>query len=156
MKYTVRFAHLQEPPKWKIGDKITRGNMIGIMGNTGQSTAAHLHIDCVVGEINKPFKLCDIGTRYAPDQKQLDYFIDDELFGVKPVITTKFLDPEYKQTFGKDHPAYDVVPVDRHERNAHKNIYWNRSYVGTISLIVNQPNGYGHCVYITFDSTKKE
>lgn len=155
MKYTVRFAHLAEPPKWKIGDKLTRGNMIGIMGSTGQSTAAHLHIDCVVGEIKTTFKLIDIGTRYAPDQKQLDYFIDNELFGVKPVITTSFLDPEYKKLFGKDHPAYDVVPIDRKEKEAHNHIYWNRSIPGVVSLIVNQPQGYGHCIYITFDTGVK-
>ena len=30
MKYTVRFAHMKEPPKWKRGDVIKTGDVIAI------------------------------------------------------------------------------------------------------------------------------
>jgi hypothetical protein len=151
---------MAEKPKWKVGDEIKRGDIIGIMGTTGQSTANHLHIDCVVGVQNKPYKLGDIGTRFAPDQKQLAYFIDAELFGVDPVITTGFLDPEYKKTYNKDHPAYDVVPKDRERwvngkltgTKDHFAIHWNRSMIGTVELVVYQPESYGNCIYVSFET----
>lgn len=111
MKYTVRFAHLATSPKWKAGDKINRGDIVGVMGTTGQSTAAHLHIDCVVGAQYKTYKLSDIGKSKIPDHKQLTYFIDRELFGVLPIITTSFMDEKYKEQFHKDHPAvWNGVP----------------------------------------------
>lgn len=84
MKYTVRFAHMKEAPKWKEGDLTNANDIIGIMGTSGQSTAVHLHIDCVVGEIKTPYKLADIGKRFAPLEKQLDYFIDSDLFCCRP------------------------------------------------------------------------
>lgn len=84
MKYTARFAHLKESPTWKEGCAIKPDDIIGIMGSTGQSTALHLHIDCVVGEIKTPYKLADIGKRFAPSEKQLDYFIDSDLFCCRP------------------------------------------------------------------------
>ena len=45
MTYTVRFAHLAETPNLHIGSRIKRGDIVGKMGNTGQSTAIHLHIE---------------------------------------------------------------------------------------------------------------
>lgn len=151
MKYTVRFAHLEHVPELDIGDVLRRGDIVGIMGSTGQSTGAHLHIDCVVGDVRKTFKLADIGTRYAPAQKQLNYFIDSELFKCKPVITTHFMDSTYRKQFRKDHPAIDVVPFDATK----KLIYWNRSFIGTVTNVVYQPESYGHCLYVMFDTDKK-
>lgn len=164
MKYTVRFAHMKDAPKWKVGDVIKRGDVIGTMGTTGKSTAAHLHIDCVEGEIKYPFMLADMTRgKPKPDRNQLRFFIDDELFGVTPEVTTGYNDPEYFAMFGKWHPAYDVVPEDRERwinkikqgTKAHYNMHWNRSYPGVVSLIVYEPKGYGNCIYITFDTEAK-
>jgi hypothetical protein len=76
------------------------------MGSSGQSTAAHLHIDCVEGHQVVPYKLRDStsGT-IKPSKKQLDFFIDKELFGVDVIITTGYNDPDYRELFGKEHPA---------------------------------------------------
>ena len=74
--YTVRYAHLREPSPLKVNDFVGRGFVVGIMGNTGQSTGAHLHIDVTRGRNAKAFKLADI---VAPDFKQLALFIDEEL-----------------------------------------------------------------------------
>lgn len=152
MKYTVRFAHLESKPLWNPGDKINRGDIIGKMGTSGQSTAAHLHIDCVVGAVRNPYKLADIGSSLVPDQKQLVLFIDKELFGVVPVIKTSFLDAEYKKIFKKDHPAYDIVPIDRLKTKEHFSIHWNRSMPGKVELVVYQPESYGNCIYISFET----
>ena len=151
MYYTVRFAHMAEPPEYAKGDRIKRGDIVGIMGNTGLSTGAHLHIDVVEGWHDKPYQLKDIGTSLKPSRKQLELFIDDELFGIFPVVTTKYLDAEYKVQFGKDHPAIDCVPSDRQKTNEHFPIHWNRSMNGMVTLVVNQPKGYGHCMYVAFE-----
>lgn len=155
MKYTVRFAHLADTPKWNAGDKIQDNDIVGVMGTSGQSTAAHLHIDLVVGEVKMTYKLADIGPRLVPDQKELLKFLNVDLFGIAPVVTTEFMDPSYKKQFGKDHPAYDVVPKDRHDSTDHFAIHWPRSMPGTVSLVVYQPESYGHCVYITYEDGRK-
>jgi murein DD-endopeptidase MepM/ murein hydrolase activator NlpD len=157
MKYTVRFAHLAEKPNWHIGDIIKTDNVIGIMGTSGQSTAKHLHIDCVEGEQKEPYKLVDLSNGNKTSSKeQLDYFIDDELFGINPVITTQYDDPEYRKTYGKWHKGYDVVPSDRHETEKHFAIHWNRSMSGKVSLVGFDQNGYGNFIYITFEVKDKE
>ena len=152
MTYTVRFAHLERAPAWKEGDVLRRGAVIGRMGSTGQSTAAHLHIDVVEGRAWVPFKLSQIGSLWLPSEKQLNYFIDEELFGVAPLVMTPYMDPAYRKEFGKDHPAIDVVPEDRKKTRKHFDIHWNRSMKGEVSLVVYQPESYGHCVYVAFEA----
>lgn len=152
MKYTVRYAHLESKPKLKVGDMLKRGDIIGIMGTTGDSTAPHLHIDVVEDEQLGPYKLVDLSNgNKVSSSNQLFYFIDKELFGIDPVVTTQYDDPEYLIKYGKLHRGYDVVPKDRKETKEHYAIHWNRSKVGTVSLVVDDPKGYGNCIYITFE-----
>ncbi|MDY0077799.1 MAG: M23 family metallopeptidase [Bacteroidales bacterium] len=49
--YETKYSHLQEF-KVKKGEKISRGQLIGIVGNTGKSTAPHLHYE--VHKNNRP------------------------------------------------------------------------------------------------------
>lgn len=37
------FAHLKEKSNLKVNQKVTKGQIIGYLGNTGTSTGAHLH-----------------------------------------------------------------------------------------------------------------
>ena len=153
MIYTNRFAHLASTTL-KVGDTVNRGDIIGIMGNTGsEKTGIHLHTDNVEGLQKKRYtlKMMDAGNP-KPCKKQLDYFIDDELFGVKPVITTGYNDYEYAVLFYKPHPAYDVVPFDRHETRDHYAIHWNRSMTGTVMRIDYNDPGYGTVIYIAYDA----
>jgi hypothetical protein len=153
MTYTVRFAHMDKAPAWKEGDHLTEGDTVGIMGTSGQSTAIHLHIDCVAGKQTEHFLLSDMANgKQMPNKRQLDYFIDAGLFGVLPVITTAYADPDYTKQFGKIHYAYDVVPVDRKKTKDHYEIKWNRSKTGLVTLVEYDPHGYGHCIYIAFDA----
>jgi len=153
--YTVRFAHLKEEPIAKIGNVIFQGDKVGTMGSTGASKFNHLHIDVIEGLIKKIVRLEEIGYEdnysYQPNIKQLNYFIDDELFGIKPVITTPFYDPGYEILFNNHHPAYDIVPKDRHETYEHFSIYWNRSKSGVI-LDKGFDVGYGNYILIGFEA----
>jgi hypothetical protein len=156
MKYTVRFAHMEKLPSYKKGDKIKAGDVIGIMGTSGQSTANHLHIDCVEGVQETPYKLVDLSNgNKTPAKVQLDYFIDKGLFGIEPVITTQYDDPEYRKSYGKWHKGYDVVPKDRLTTKAHFCINWNRSMTGTVTLVGFDQNGYGNFLYVTFETKDK-
>lgn len=147
MKYTVRYAHL-ESVFVKEAQALKEGDIIGRMGNTGQSTGAHLHIDCVEGRQTKEYTLQEIEAgKYKSNIKQLNHFIDDYLFGVPLRITTYYGEPDYQKQFGKVHHGYDVVPV-----SGDKIIKWNRSKVGFISAILQNHPGYGNCVYITFEA----
>ena len=153
--FTVRFAHLKELPSPMVGDVIFRGYKIGDMGSTGQSKHNHLHIDVIEGLIKRVVRLNEIGYEkgklFLPNIEQLNYFIDNELFGIRPVITTHFYDPEYKKMYKKDHPAYDVVPEDRHNTIEHFGIYWNRSKTGVI-LHKGFDDGYGNFILIGYEA----
>jgi hypothetical protein len=152
MKYTVRFAHMESAPKYKIGDTINQGDPIGIMGTSGQSTAIHLHIDCARGEQKKPYQLYEMDDGdIIPAPKQLLYFIDKDLFGVAPLITTTYAEFAYFFERAKVHHGFDVVPIDRKTTKDHYAIKWNRTNPGKVSLIVDDPKGYGHCIYITYE-----
>jgi len=38
------YMHLCKPPKFKVGDRVKPGDVVGYMGTTGNSTGTHLHI----------------------------------------------------------------------------------------------------------------
>ena len=153
MKYTVRFAHMEKAPAWKVGDTIKSGDVIGKMGTTGQSTAKHLHIDCVEGHQVARYQLKDIEDgRPKACPRQMNHFIDDDLFKQPIVITTYYADPEYQRSMKKVHPGYDVVPENRHDPKASLLIYWNRSVEGTVLRVDYDAAGYGNCLYIGFEA----
>lgn len=148
--YTVRFAHLAKAPDLKIGQVINRHEIIGEMGNTGQSTGPHVHIDAVKGIQTNVYRQADIEAgkpEAAP--RQAAYFIDFELFDAPFKITSYFADPKYLERFGKCHMGFDVIPDVWLPRSW---IHWNRSMPGRVMAIINDPNGYGNCLYIAFDA----
>lgn len=154
MKYTVRFAHLASVPKLKLNDIVNRGDIVGVMGSSGQSTAPHLHIDVVEGEQKGRYTLVDIENdkpKMAPP-RQLLYFVDSELFGILPVVTTYYADPDYFKFYKKVHYGFDVVPEDRHATQRHFNILWPRSMPGKVIAIDYDAKGYGHCISISYDA----
>jgi len=152
MTHTVRYAHLETAPPHKIGDILKFGDVIGRMGRTGKCTAAHLHIDCVEGLHNGRHTLAQMESGYPkPSPRQLNYFIDFDLFGVTPFVTTYYGDYRYQEIYKKVHPGYDVVPQDRGNTTKHYDIRWNRSVPGRVVQIFDDPTGYGHCICIAYD-----
>lgn len=152
MTCTARFAHLSEISNLHIGSRIKRGDIIGKMGSTGQSTAIHLHLDNVWGLQAGRYSLVDIASgRKESAPEQLNYFIDKELFGIEPVITTYYNDYRYQLLFNKLHPGYDLVPEDRHKTEKHYYIHWNRSKDGNVSAIFNDTTGYGLHILISYE-----
>ena len=147
--YTVRYAHLEEESPLEMDQLVIRGMEIGVMGNSGQSTNPHLHIDVVEGKQYGMYRLSNLEKGIPkPDFRQLQFFIDEELSGGKRyTITTYPYDPRY--LFGpggtwKAHPAIDLV-VD----GSDPVLYWNRSHKGKV---VNKgyDSGYGHFVSISY------
>ena len=52
--HVVRFAHLRELLVTK-GDKLSAGDVVGIMGSSGRSTGRHLHFEYIVdGKMRDP------------------------------------------------------------------------------------------------------
>lgn len=51
--YTM-YGHLTQDLKVNIGDKVSRGQVIGLMGNSGSSTGTHLHFGVSVGRPHYP------------------------------------------------------------------------------------------------------
>lgn len=41
--YYTRYAHMEALPTQKVGDKVSQGDKLGTVGNTGKSTGYHLH-----------------------------------------------------------------------------------------------------------------
>jgi len=151
MIYTSRFAHLAETTL-RPGQAIHRGDIIGVMGNTGSGTGAHLHLDVVEDEQKGRYTLDEVANgNPRPSAKQAVLFVDQELFRVDPFITTFYADIEYFKIYNKVHCAFDLVPEDRHQTSEHFKIHWNRSMPGRVVKIMENDPGYGNCVMIAFE-----
>lgn len=147
MTYTVRYAHLAST-ELKVGQKIQRGDCIGVMGNTGQSKGRHLHIDCVKNKQVTKYTLQDIeNEKYVSAPRQLNYFIDNELLASPFIITTHYACPKYMRDWNKVHLGYDIISAA-----SLFGIFWNRSMTGEVVQILHNDPGYGNCVYIAYES----
>ncbi len=157
MIYSARYAHLKEKPNLSIGDVVAPGQAsIATMGNSGQSSAAHVHFDIIPRVVPKRvYRLYDVGSfiRNITDvMQQHRFFLDDNFFGVPPHITTYFGDPGYLiRDEWKFHPGYDLVPEDRHETEEHYKINWNRSVYGKVSDVGFDERGYGHYLVVQYE-----
>ena len=68
-----RYGHMRFDGVYKkVGDRVEKNEIIGLMGNSGRSDGRHLHLE--IGSYSKKFNSCD------PSQS-FDYVIDPATYG---------------------------------------------------------------------------
>lgn len=152
MKYTILYGHNSDVLV-ELGQVVKTGDILARMGNTGYSTGAHVHLSVVQGEhtnINDMRLSMLNSARTIPDKQQCDYFVMDDLCDNGIEITTQYLEEQYRNMFGIDHPAYDLVV-----NSSDKTYKWNRSWEGLV-VAKGHDNAYGNYLMIVYDTTKKE
>jgi len=76
------FAHMAGEPQVAVGDSVEQGGLLGVIGNTGQSTNAHLHWGCTVASngyfsrskgLNNAFNFLETDiSDVSPKQAEID------------------------------------------------------------------------------------
>jgi len=67
------YAHLQNTPQFSVGQTVTSGDIIGQVGNSGNSTNAHLHLEMRIGPGGATFEsMAKYDTR-ASEEENANY-----------------------------------------------------------------------------------
>jgi len=69
----LMYAHLKEPANLQIGDQVTCGQKLNVIGNSGNSLNPHLHIEARVGPADATFESIAHYTGSASSQEMLNY-----------------------------------------------------------------------------------
>lgn len=150
--YTNMYAHLKAV-ECKEGDLLHQDDIIGVMGNTGKSTAAHVHMSSIHGHRKRLWQLKDMfpGGPCEPSEKQVELSAEG-LFKPHDIrITTLYNDPQYPLDWnGKRHYALDVVPVWLDGCYGMPFVRWSRSWIGKVVKVGWHPEGYGNYVLINY------
>ena len=74
-KFFVLLAHLKKEPNplLKIGDNVELGQLVGHIGNTGNSTEPHLHMHVVIGanETDAAYPLSGVGVPFTINNRKM-------------------------------------------------------------------------------------
>ena len=63
----VLYAHMQQPPQFQVGDRISCGELLGTIGDSGNALHPHLHIEVRTGPAGARFAgLSHYDTRATP------------------------------------------------------------------------------------------
>lgn len=152
MNYSTRFCHFKTYPYLKKGDAVFPGMALGIMGNSGQSLGAHVHIDSIIGTEENHWHVADFEKgSVMPANEQTLFCIgqcmDKGLFGDSfPFITAPIFSASYKKIVGKNHWGNDVVPYTAGSDGV---VHWNRSKTGEVLFSGKDP-GYGFSIIIGY------
>ncbi|MGC4024077.1 MAG: M23 family metallopeptidase [Mesorhizobium sp.] len=102
------YAHLQRGSlKFKLGDKVKAGDVVGLLGNTGNSTAPHLHFHLMDGPspLNAnglPFVLSKFSSPGVVPEQALD-----DMFSGKPVKFDSRLAGEHANQYPLNNQVVD-------------------------------------------------
>ncbi len=78
VKFLHRYLHMNEASFLKIGDSVVRGQHIGNMGNTGESTGNHLHLELWKTPRDYVFNWND-RNKYVVNPLDYIYLFDDQV-----------------------------------------------------------------------------
>lgn len=154
--YTQRVAHLATIECTK-GQELQQNDVIGIMGNTGQSTGPHVHTDVIKGKRKKLWRLRQMfpGGPVEPDERQLNFCVQGIFAPHTERVTTEYDDPGYLAVRNKHHYAVDVVPKWLNECIGIPYVRYSRSWKGTVLTTGFDRIGYGLYVLIHFTPVEK-
>ncbi len=79
-----RFLHLRDRTTLNTGDKVARGQVVGYMGTTGDSTGVHLHFEYWICPLNYNYYYGDRAT-YAVNPLDYCYLFDDQTVNANSV-----------------------------------------------------------------------
>jgi murein DD-endopeptidase MepM/ murein hydrolase activator NlpD len=69
----VLYGHMNNPPLLEVGQTVNAGDVIGDVGNTGASSAPHLHLEMRIGPSNASFQSLGHYDVAITDKERHDY-----------------------------------------------------------------------------------
>ncbi len=90
----VLYGHLNNPPALEVGQMVNAGDIIGNVGNTGASSAPHLHLEMRIGPSNASFQSLGHYDPSTTDQERHDYCTwrisgNFQMFDPMTILTTQ-------------------------------------------------------------------
>lgn len=80
-----RYLHLKNlPTHYKVGDIKNQGDIVGVMGTTGNSTGVHLHFEHWECPKDYKYNFSDI-SKYAKDPMEYNYLFEDQTSNIKNI-----------------------------------------------------------------------
>jgi murein DD-endopeptidase MepM/ murein hydrolase activator NlpD len=72
--YTL-YGHMKDLPLVKVGDEVTCGQQLGVVGNSGQSSNAHLHFETRIGPSGARFESMAYYTVHSTEAERYNYCV---------------------------------------------------------------------------------
>ncbi len=71
----ILYAHLKELPTPQIGDQVSCGQQLGLVGNSGMSSNAHLHFETRIGPSGARFESMAYYTLQSTESERYNYCV---------------------------------------------------------------------------------
>ena len=91
------YAHMLETPVWAVGDEVNCGDVLGLVGNTGRSGNAHLHLETRLGARGQTFDSLSYYLADSTPAEQAEYLrwrVSEDFLALDPILFWSWLLPE--------------------------------------------------------------